>query len=920
MKIANPLLIFFMLLSVHFFFSLPANSSNAKQVVLVLHSYHQEHLWTGFMKKGIDEVLVYEENIIVHHEYLDAKRYPSVAYKNEFIQYLMKKYNRTEVDVVMASDDAALIFLRQHKHSFMVNVPVVYLGINKVTPDLLNEKNYTGIFETRDIAATAFDIKALTKHDALIVVADSSISGQTNLAKLLAAKGDIKAPQTIHIIDDLLESEVSQKLGHFNHRIPILKIGQLRYSANNPSLLSWNKGTQALSRVLKNPIFTLSSTSLPYGAAGFHELNGEQHGKQAAGLVKRLLQGENIQAVLPITTASSVWTFNWQLLKKYQYQENNLPLGSIINFRDVSFYQQNKMLVWLVVIAFFVAIVVIGLLSEVIRRGRINQRVLAENENRYKDLAHAGANIFWEINPLFVISYISGNTQAVWNKKPAQLIGMPLTGLMESDEIEFPILELEHALTNKQPIDHIIFKRKFKKNKAKVFLLNGNVIRDGMVFRGYRGICNDVTQEQRLSEKLIYQASYDSLTSLINRENFNLQLAQFIEQYQKGDGNAYLCFLDLDRFKLVNDTAGHIVGDAMLGQVAKKLNAQIETIDVLGRLGGDEFGLLLINKTHQQALTLCENIVTAINQYTFSWGKRDFNVGISIGMVGIVENISAIELLSKADIACYKAKELGKSRVYSTTADSDELYQDEQQMSYIANVGQAIVNNQFYLMKQVISGAKDSNKHTHYEVLIRYKDEHGNVISPVLFIPVAEKFGVISVIDEWVVTTVLDNFEQYFFGVGCVSINLSGLSLSNEPFIERIIQHLEESKVDPTLLCFEITETAAISNMRCALAFISKMKALGIRFALDDFGSGASSFGYLKSLPVDYLKIDGSLVKNMLTEPVDRAIVESIHDIAQMLGMKTIAEFVENDEIKQALADIGVDYVQGYGIGKPEPA
>lgn len=906
----------YLIIFISVFFS---SSLLAKQAILAIHSYHQEHIWTGFLKQGIDDVLANNDNVIVYHEYLDAKRYPQLSHHHQFFTYLEKKYVNTPLNVVMVSDDAALLFLTEKSASFISNLPVVYSGINKVSEELLNKKNHTGVFENRDIATTIFDIKRLTKTNALIVISDSSIAGKTNLAKALAVKDDARSPQRIHIFNDLIPAELTTKIKVLGDNMPILKVGQLVNVNKNNALFSWNKGTEILTRELSNPVFTLSSTTLEYGAVGFDELNGVQHGVQAAYLAKRILDGENVNNISPITNANSVWTFNWQQLKKYQFNEEDLPADSNVKFRDENFYEQNKLLVWLTASAFFIALLVIVLLSEIIVRGREKRLLLAENETRYKDLAHSGASIFWETNSFFIITYISGNTQELWNKSPEQLIGMPFIELFQGTSIEIPLLKLEQAFSQKKPIDHVLFKQKIANDKAKVFILNGKVITSNNGFIGYRGICNDVSQEQHLSEKLTFQATYDALTGLVNRETFNGQLTNFVVQSNIVETSSYLCFLDLDRFKLVNDTAGHLVGDAMLAHIANELKKCISNTDVLGRLGGDEFGLLLVNKSHQEALAICEKIITVINQVKFNWRTRYFSVGISMGMVSIIPGLSATELLSKADIACYKAKELGKNRVFSTKADSEELQQNEQEMAYIANVSHAIEQNQFFLVKQPICPSKVDLSYHHYEVLLRYRDDNGNLISPAFFIPAAEKFGVITLIDEWVVTTVFDNFTQYFADNSCVSINLSGLSLSNESFIERIITLLEQSNVNPERICFEITETAAISNMACALSFMAKMKALGIRFALDDFGSGASSFGYLKSLPVDYLKIDGSLVKNMLTEPVDSAIIESIHEIAQMLGMKTIAEFVENSDIRLALADIGVDFVQGYGIGKPEP-
>ncbi|RKF13774.1 EAL domain-containing protein [Alginatibacterium sediminis] len=578
-------------------------------------------------------------------------------------------------------------------------------------------------------------------------------------------------------------------------------------------------------------------------------------------------------------------------------------------------------MVRLVTAAFVISLLIIVLLIEVIRRGNKNRTILEENEARYRDLAHAGANIFWEMDPNNRFSYMSGDSSLFYGTEISNILGKTLDQLCKRNpRIDFEWGKYESALAAQKPLNNFILKVRLPTKDINIFVINGKAIFDKLgAFQGYRGISKNITHEHLLSQKLAYQANYDELTGLINRYSFNSRLKAHVEQDSRS-GSCYICFLDLDRFKLVNDTAGHLVGDAMLAEIAQLIEKTIGEHGVLGRLGGDEFGLIILDQSQAQAQSLCEEIIEEINAYRFHWNQRLFNVGISIGMVPVTGELSVTELLSKADLCCYRAKDLGRGRVYIANLDSDDLYDEQLQMGYIANVAQAIEQNQFYLVKQLIKSSDSMHKNqSHYEMLIRYRDEQGKIIAPGLFIPAAEKHSVITLIDQWVLSTVLNRYDDFFpQGNTQVSINLSGMSLSNENFVSEVKRLLTQSTVSPELICFEITETAAISQLGKAQEFISEMKSLGIKFAIDDFGSGASSFGYLKNLPVDYLKIDGSLIRNIVSDSSDRAIVEAIHSIAKMMSMKTVAEFVENDDIIKVLQEIGVDYLQGYGIEKPQ--
>ena len=362
------------------------------------------------------------------------------------------------------------------------------------------------------------------------------------------------------------------------------------------------------------------------------------------------------------------------------------------------------------------------------------------------------------------------------------------------------------------------------------------------------------------------------------------------------------------------------MGDRLLSELAQLLQGMIRKEDTLGRLGGDEFGLLLEGCSITKAEQVCEQLISTINNYRLKWKTVEFDVGVSIGMVGINNNITdAAELLSRADLACYQAKNLGRGRVYIVENNHQELNLQQTQMGHIANVSQAIEENRFYLVKQLIKPIVDDGKQPqHYEILLRLKDRLGNSISPEEFIPVAERYGVITIVDRWVLKTILNSYAKCFAAKQTLlSINLSGASINDERFTNFAIDLIQKSQVPGDRLCFEITETAATAQIGHAQKFMSAMKNLGVKFALDDFGSGLSSFSYLRNLSIDYLKIDGSLVKAIGDREYDRAIVNSINELAHLRGIKTIAEFVDNDLILQYLGKISIDYAQGYITGKP---
>ena len=431
----------------------------------------------------------------------------------------------------------------------------------------------------------------------------------------------------------------------------------------------------------------------------------------------------------------------------------------------------------------------------------------------------------------------------------------------------------------------------------------------------------DRKARQVAEENLRYLAYHDRLTDLVNRQEFERRINLAVADTKHGSQSHVLMFLDLDQFKLINDTCGHVAGDELLVIVTQALKLPIRETDTLARLGGDEFGILLKNCSQEEALQTSERIIREIQNIRFAWQEKRFDISVCIGMVQINEDAkSSEEILSRADIACCAAKEKGRSSITWYNADDQEYHRRRSEMQWVPKINQAIEENRFCLYQQPMACLK-GDPGNHSEFLLRLFD-NGQMIAPGNFIPAAERYNLMSSIDRWVVNCALNYLKESGLGrldEGTYFINLSGNTLSDQAFFDFIKETQSRYEVKPERICFEITETAAIANLMDAVDFIEEIRELGFKFALDDFGVGLSSFSYLKTIPVDYLKIDGSFVLNMLNDEMDRGIVEACNQIGHAAGLKTIAEFVENSAIQDALRNMGVDYAQGFGIAKPGP-
>jgi two-component system CheB/CheR fusion protein len=449
------------------------------------------------------------------------------------------------------------------------------------------------------------------------------------------------------------------------------------------------------------------------------------------------------------------------------------------------------------------------------------------------------------------------------------------------------------------------------------------IIEEGEIL-GSVAVFRDVTDSHAMEQRLSFLATHDPLTRLLNRYAFEQRLKKALEDAQDSDSHHVLCYMDLDQFKIVNDTCGHVAGDAMLQMIAKLLQNNLRHSDTLARLGGDEFGLLLEDCSLKKAETLTTKICEAVKEFRFSWDDKTFTTGVSVGIAAITEDTSSINMvMSAADAACYIAKDMGRNRVHIHLADDDEVAKRQGEMRWVTEIQSAIEEGRLFLYRQsIIPLSTEDRDMDHFEILLRMRDRDDRDVPPGAFIPAAERFALMPMLDRWVIRNTLswlEGAESRGQRLGLCSINISGHSLADDGLKEFILKQLELHNIPANKICFEITETAAVSRLDQAIHFIGEMRELGCRFALDDFGTGMSSFAYLKNLPVDFLKIDGSFVRDLLEDPVDHGMVESINQIGHLMGLKTIAEYVENDKVRKRLNEIGVDYVQGFGVAIPEP-
>jgi len=566
-----------------------------------------------------------------------------------------------------------------------------------------------------------------------------------------------------------------------------------------------------------------------------------------------------------------------------------------------------------------------GTIVDITERKRAEQAVFAEKERAQVTLQSIGDAVI-STDAEGLIEYLNPVAEGLTGWTVAEARGRPirevlnLVNEMTREPIENPLMcviggtergssSAEHPVLLTRTGQEVAI----QESAAPICDRQGRVIGAVIVF-------HDVTKERRLKRALSYQASHDALTGLINRREFDNRLHSAVLSAQRGEGSYALLYIDLDQFKVVNDTCGHQAGDRLLRDVTGLLQTRVRASDTIARLGGDEFGVLLEHCTLEQATRIAEGIRQAIRDYRFNWGASTLSVGASVGVVEIkrdTENVASI--MSAADIACYAAKDEGRNRIHVYEADG--FSHRHREMQWVARVTRAADENRLELFFQPIVAVIPQSVPGFHELTVRLRDDDGRLVPPSEFIPAAERYNVMSAIDRWVVSKAVEmqrQRQQRGLAMPLLAVNLSGTSLNEQSFTEFVLQKVGDPVI-AAALCFEITETAAVTNLSSVIYFMRELKARGCKFSLDDFGTGLSSFMYLKTLPVDFLKIDGQFISQIATDPVDRSMVEAISKVGRALGIATVAEFVENGAVLEELKRIGVDFAQGYYVAEPRP-
>ncbi|WP_394561977.1 EAL domain-containing protein [Aquipseudomonas alcaligenes] len=639
-----------------------------------------------------------------------------------------------------------------------------------------------------------------------------------------------------------------------------------------------------------------------------------------------LLAGEIEQQIL-LGAASDVQRTFW----RGQIEGINLGATRAAEHFSQILGEASRAVLWLLVLGnlctgvLLISLAVLRTRRLLIQRAEVDQALAAVKQRAQTILASIGDAVI-SLDRDGRIAYMNAAAEQLTGCALAQAEGRAfeqLFSIVDEHSEARAVSPLQQILAGQDDGDYAKLVVRQDGSKVAVNLVGTPIQERGLV-SGVVMVLHDMTRERQFVASLSWQASHDALTGLANRREFEYRLAQLLARMLRQPGRHALMFIDLDQFKLVNDTCGHAAGDELLRKVCQELQLLLREGDTLARLGGDEFGVILENCPTEAALRVAEGLRKSVQELRFTWGGRVFNISASIGLVQVPPGqVSLAELLRTADLACYSAKERGRNRVHAYQPDDSEMSHKVGEMSWVQRIQRALEEDRFRLYAQPIVPLRPGEDGGHVEILLRLQED-GELIAPGSFIPAAERYGLMPQIDRWVVHHTLETLTRFHAEhphapqLHC-AINLSGASIGDAEFLDFIREQLTSRPLAPQAICFEVTETAAIANLADATHFINELKALGCRFSLDDFCAGMSSFMYLRHLPVDYLKIDGSFVRDLLDDPIDRAMVEMINQIGHVMGKRTIAEFVESAEILAVLGEIGVDFAQGYHLGRPQP-
>lgn len=553
------------------------------------------------------------------------------------------------------------------------------------------------------------------------------------------------------------------------------------------------------------------------------------------------------------------------------------------------------------------------------------ERELRASERRYRSLYDDNPSMFFTLDAARIVRSVNRFGAHHLGHMRDELIGRPFAELYHADD-QVAVGEHLDALFTQPHRLHRWEARKLRRSGAAFWVREtARVVEDGEGTPSVLVVSEDISETQHLWERLSYQESHDALTGLLNRVSFEGRLNHVLLDARAEQSEHAVCYIDLDQFKIINDTCGHAAGDQLLRQIAQLLRHTCGNFDTLARLGGDEFALLMEYCSIEQALALATGVRDAIENHGFVWAGRAYRLSASLGLVPIsAQSGEVAAVLGMADAACYAAKDAGRNRIHVYHERDQESRRNHGEMHWVVAINEALAEDRFELHAQCIrqTAPAATAQGTHVEILLRLRERQGTLIAPGAFLPASERYDLAPRIDRWVIAHLLHWLRDHpraLARLGLCAVNVSGKSLCDEGFLDFVRRQLDETQVPATRLCFEITETAAIGSLERARRFLDDLRARGCRLALDDFGSGLCSFGYLKNLPVDYLKIDGAFVRDMVRNPIDLAMVRSINDIGHVMGKETVAECVEDEVTCEALRMLGVDYVQGYWVGAPLP-
>ncbi len=559
------------------------------------------------------------------------------------------------------------------------------------------------------------------------------------------------------------------------------------------------------------------------------------------------------------------------------------------------------------------------------------ERALRDSESRFRLLLESAGEGIYGLDSAGHCTFVNEAALAMLGYTRDELLGRDTHSLIHhshADGSAYPAAgcAIHNAFRTGQPTQGLVELLWRKDGSSFPAEYSAQPMREAGRITGAVLVFRDVTEAQATAHHLTFQATHDALTGLVNRREFERRLERVLTETCSDDEEYALLYLDLDQFKVVNDTCGHTAGDQLLRQITAHMHARLRERDTLSRLGGDEFGVLLEHCPLDQALRIATELRDAVHGYRFIWEDKPLVIGVSIGLVPLTAMSGSVSaVLATADAACYSAKEQGRNRVHLYQPDDTLLEQQSTQMQWVSRLTHALDANRFRLYQQVIAPlAQHGQSRPHYESLLRLMDEEGQVVEPMAFLPAAERYNLMPAIDRWVVREVISHHampqcQAPIARRPIFAVNLSGSSLSDEHFAEFICGLLVEHGVPGDMLCFEITETAAIANLSRAAHFIQTLKREGCLFALDNFGTSISSLAYLRQLPVDFLKIDGRFIRTMAEDRVMRAMVEAINGVAHVMAIETVGECAESAPILALLQELGVDHAQGYALARPQP-